>query len=100
MIKNDSNNWGICGEKVVIIADRMNMMEEETHEQHTPNIYYLDKSICIGFAGTSGYEKELIEVSGNVPTLSELFELMKEKILGRYGVESVNEFKLLIEDRR
>ena len=101
---------GICGEKVVMVGDRMNLMEEETYEQKTPKIYCLNKSICIGFAGTSGYEKEFIEESENVSSLAELFEVMKEKyrevrmklikekILGRYGVESVDELKSLIED--
>ena len=100
----------MCGGKVVMIGDRMNMMEEETYEQQTPKIYCVNKSICMGFAGTSGYEKQFIEGSENVSTLAELFEamkekyretrinLIKEKILGRYGVETVDELKSLIED--
>jgi len=101
---------GICGDKVVMLGDRMNMMEEETHEQRFPKIYCVNKSICMGFAGTSGFEKEFVENLDNIPSLEELFEsfkeryrklrmrLIKENILGRYGVESVDELKSLVDD--
>ncbi len=100
---------GVCGDKVVMVGDRLDMLEEERYEQRKPKICCLTERVCAGLAGTSGFENELFNnvKSGKVSEIYELLKeryrklrakLIKERLLSKFGVESIEELKSLLGD--